>query len=77
MQVKEMFNTKLSREVNLYSPELQVLKQTPDQRDPNFIDHFTVPTRQNFTEFKFHYDVERSWLLGTTEISVKCPSNFL
>lgn len=58
-------------EMNLHSPEWQVPNKTPDQRGITFIDHFTVPTRQNFTEFKFYHDVESSWLLGTTEISVK------
>lgn len=71
--VKEVFNTKLSTEISLHSPEWQTL----DQRDISFINHFTVPTRQKFTEVQFHHGVESSWLLGTTEICIKCPSDFL
>lgn len=74
--VKEMFNAKLSTEMNLWNLEQQVLNVPPDQTDVNIIDHFTFPTRtkgqrQNFTGVKFHHEAVSRWLLGTTETSVK------
>lgn len=73
--MKEMFNTKPSTEMNLQSPEQQVLNTPPAKIDVSIVDHFTFPTRknshQNFTGVKFHHDAVSRWLLGTTETSVK------
>ena len=44
--VKEMFNTKLSTEMNLQRPEQQVLSVPLDKIDVSIIDHFTFRTRR-------------------------------